>query len=312
MQTHFDLDSLDLAAPTALTIGVFDGVHIGHQQLIGQTVARAQRLGGPSVVLTFEPHPDTVLRPAQAQPALSEFADRQALIAALGVDHLVVLRFDAALSQLSAAVFMARVLDHLALRELWVGHDFRLGHRGAGTVAVLAALGAERGFAVTALPAALLAGVPVSSTLICQQLQAGDVVAAAAGLGRAFTVSGPVVKGDQRGRTIGFPTANVQPPAGVLLPADGVYACRVRLPDAAAWLPAVANIGVRPTFGVLGRTVEAHLLDWSGDLYDQRISIAFAERLRGEQRFAGVAALVAQIHLDAAQAAELLGGSLAG
>ena len=306
MHMYHGLAALHLETPAALTIGVFDGVHRGHQQLVGAAVAQAHALGGTSVVLTFDPHPDQVVRPARARPSLCSLDERLRLLAQAGVEHAVVLPFTAAVARLTAAQFMQDLAARLALRVLCVGYDFRLGYGGAGTVEVLRTLGLRLGYAVQTVPAALVGETPISSTLIRERLGVGDVGMATTLLGRVFTVCGPVVKGDQRGRTIGFPTANVRTPEMQLLPADGVYACRVQIAGEQTWRPAVTNVGVRPTFGVLSRAVEAHLLNWSGDLYGQTLTVGFVERLRGEQKFNSIEALKAQIAVDAAQAETLL------
>ena len=307
MQIHSSLQALDLRTPTALTIGAFDGIHRGHQHLIGQVRTAAARLGGASAVMTFDPHPDRVLRPDRERLYLTGLEERIALIEALDVDHLIVLRFDPELSRVPAEVFMQDVCGAMALRELWIGPDFRLGAGGRGTEPVLEALGHELGYSVHMVDRITLDGQEVTSTRIRGLLDEGRVDEAALLLGRSFMLAGEVVHGDHRGRTIGFPTANLQVPAERLLPADGVYLCHVALPGEAEARPAVTNIGVRPTFGTLTRTVESHLLDWDGDLYGAHLRVAFLRRLRGERKFAGIEALVAQIHADAAMAREILG-----
>lgn len=306
MQSYHSLIALPNDLPIALTIGVFDGVHLGHQQLLSEIKARARALQGASAVLTFEPHPDEVLHPDRPRQALYSLGERQQLLAQQGIDQLLILPFDQALAQRSAEQFMTDLCHHMCLRELWIGHDFRLGYKGSGTFSVLQSLGTQLGYTVHPITATLVDGVPISSTRIRQQLIAGDVVGAAQSLGRLFSIQGPVVHGDHRGRKLGFPTANIETPPTQLLPADGVYACRVQIAEEGTWLPAVTNIGVRPTFGVLNRTVEAHLLNWDGDLYGQALRVAFVARLRGEQRFPGIEALLAQIRQDVEQAQALL------
>ncbi|HSH77463.1 MAG TPA: bifunctional riboflavin kinase/FAD synthetase [Herpetosiphonaceae bacterium] len=306
MQLWRSLDAVRIDLPVALTIGAFDGIHAGHRHLIRSTTAAAARLGGVSAVLTFDPHPDLILYPERERLSLTSLEDREMLIRALDVDHMIVLPFSSTLAGLSAEAFMAELCGHVNLRELWVGPDFRLGAGGRGTVPVLDQIGRERNFEVHQVERFELAGHAVSSTLIRRMLADGDVVSAARLLERPYSFTGEVVQGDQRGRTIGFPTANIAAPAGLVVPGDGVYACHVQLSDGEAWLPAVTNIGVRPTFGALKRTVEAHLLDWSGDLYGRAIRVAFVERLRPEQKFGGIEALVAQIRADAAAARAVL------
>jgi riboflavin kinase/FMN adenylyltransferase len=201
---------------------------------------------------------------------------------------------------------MDALCERVVLRELWVGPDFRLGYKAQGTLSVLRKIGERRGFEVHAVEPVLVGDAPVSATRIRDLLQAGYVNDVAALLARHFAVVGEVVRGDQRGRTIGFPTANVAVGPQHILPADGVYACRVTLPDGVEH-PAVTNVGVRPTFGMVQRTVEAHLLDWNGDLYGQQIRVAFVQRIRGEQKFNGIDELKAQIGRDAERAREILG-----
>lgn len=305
MQLHNSLESMRLADPVALTIGVFDGVHLGHQRLIESVRAAAARLGGVSGVLTFDPHPDQVLHPERERLYLTTLDERRQLIEALGVDQLIVLRFDRELASVLAEAFMARITQAMRLRELWVGPDARLGAGGRGTTPVLARLGEELSYSVHAVERLLVDGHPVTSTEIRRMLAAGQVDAAARLLGRPYALRGEVVHGDHRGATIGFPTANLATPPEQLLPADGVYACVVELPGASTAQPAVTNVGVRPTFGALRRTVETYLLDWSGELYGATVRIAFRQRLRGEQKFSGIDALVAQIRADVAAAREL-------
>jgi riboflavin kinase / FMN adenylyltransferase len=305
MQIHTSLEQVHIAEPTVLTIGKFNGMHRGHHYLLSRIVARAQEIGGRSVALTFEPHPTLVLQPQHERVYLAPEAERRRLLAETGIDHLIVMRFDRGLMQLTAEQFMARICDRVMLRELWVGPDFRLGYRAQGTIPVLTELGQRFGYSVHAIPPLEIDGQPASATRIRELLQAGRVAEVPRLLGRPFTMSGVVVRGDQRGRTIGFPTANVAIGSQDVLPADGVYACRALLPDGTAQ-NAVTNVGVRPTFGVLNRTVEAHLLDWSGDLYDQTLRVMFLERLRGEQKFSGIDELKAQIARDAQRAREVL------
>ncbi len=305
MQLYHSLTQARLAEPTILTIGKFNGMHLGHQALLKQVVARAHEVNGCSAAITFEPHPTVVLHPQHERVYLAPEDERRELIAATGIDHLIVLRYDDALRHLTAEQFMRSLCERIALRELWVGPEFRLGYRAHGTVAVLAELGEQLGYRINPITKLEIAGAPVSATRIRELLQEGRVAEIPALLGRPFTVKGEVVKGDQRGRTIGFPTANVAVGERHLLPADGVYACRVRVGDNAEH-DAVTNVGVRPTFGVLGRTVEAHLLDCSADLYGQIVRVAFLERIRGERKFSGIDELRAQIARDAQRARELL------
>jgi riboflavin kinase/FMN adenylyltransferase len=291
-----------------VTVGNFDGVHRGPQALVCAVVARARETGGVSVVLTFDPHPARVLGSGRAPAALTTLAQKEELLALLGVDRLAVLPFDAGVARLSPDAFAREVLaGALGARYVVVGESFRFGHRREGDAVSLAALGVGLGFSVLARPPVLEQGSPVSSSRVRDELARGDVRTARAMLGRPYFVDAPVVRGDGRGRTIGVPTANLLP-ENEILPARGVYAgrCRVR---AGAWHPAVVNLGQRPTFGGEHATVEAHLIDFDGDLYGARLRLEFHERLRGEQRFDDGEALVARIREDVAQARALFSGS---
>lgn len=305
MQIYHSLTECHIAAPTALTIGKFNGMHLGHRSLLEQIVERARAIGGTSAAITFDPHPSLVLRPDLERVYLAPPAERLRLIESTGVEHLIVLRFTPEFAQTPAETFMRQLCGQIALRELWVGPEFRFGHRAQGTVAMLTELGRELGYHVEPVRKLEVGGEEVSATRVRNLLMLGHVDQLPALLGRSFAVVGEVVHGDHRGRTIGFPTANVAVDPHHLLPADGVYACEVTLADGSTH-PAVTNVGVRPTFGVLNRTVEAHLLDWSGDLYGQTIRVAFITRIRGEQKFSGIDELRAQIGRDADRGRELL------
>jgi len=290
---------------TVLTIGVFDGVHRGHQHLIGSAVRRARELGCQSAVLTFDPHPDIVINPNRERLYLTSLAERAELIAALGVDLLIVLPFTRATMSLSAADFMAQVCGAVALRELWVGWDFALGRKREGDLARLREIGHELGYSVHPVHAFALAdGTVISSTRIRAALAAADLETTGMLLGRPFAVQGRVAEGDRRGRTIGFPTANVAVDQQHVLPADGVYVCYADV--GGRRYGAVTNIGVRPTFDGTRRTVESYLLDFVDDIYGEMLRLTLLHRLRGEKKFDGIAALVAQISADVATAREWL------
>ena len=286
--------------PTVLTIGAFDGVHRGHRHLIGGAVRRAHMLGCQSAVLTFDPHPDLVIRPERARHYLTSADERAQLIAKLGVDLLIILPFTREVMGQSAHEFMSRVCRAVALCELWVGWDFALGRGREGDLPRLRTIGQELGYSVHPVEPFDLDGAPVSSSRIRAALSAGDVVAAATLLDRPFSLRGTVMQGDQRGRTIGFPTANIGVDAQHALPADGVYICHAWLGDQR--YGAVTNVGVRPTFAGAHRTVEAYLLDFVGEIYGETLRLDFLQRLRGEQKFDGIAALIAQITSDVAAA----------
>jgi riboflavin kinase / FMN adenylyltransferase len=289
----------------AVTVGNFDGVHRGHAALVSAAVAWARGHDAEAVVLTFDPHPARVLAPGRAPAALTTPAQKEELLAGLGVDRLAVVGFDAGVARLSAEEFCRRVLaGAIGARHVVVGESFRFGRDREGDAARLAAVGEGLGFSVRPLPPVLERGAPVSSSRVREALLAGDVREASSLLGRPYFVDAPVVRGDGRGRAIGVPTANLEP-ENEILPARGVYAARCRVPGA-TWCDAVVNLGHRPTFGGGHPTVEAHLIGFDGDLYGTRVRLEFHERLRGEERFAGPEALVARIRDDVARARSLL------
>jgi riboflavin kinase/FMN adenylyltransferase len=288
---------------SALTIGFFDGVHLGHRMLVGEVRRVAAELDTASAVVTFDRHPATVVRPESAPPLLTDLDQRLELLADTGIDYTVVLTFDERRSRERAEDFVTEVLVlGLRARAVVVGEDFHFGHGRRGDVALLSEMGRRHGFEVDGLKL-MASGTPgahaVSSTAIRQALAAGDLEGANRMLGRPHEVRGFVARGDERGRDLGFPTANVAVPAGTCLPADGIYAGWYTRPDGAV-LGAAVSLGRRPTFydHADGSLLEAHLLDFSGDLYDEPARVAFVARLRGEERFESVEALVAQMDRD--------------
>ncbi|RIV40772.1 bifunctional riboflavin kinase/FAD synthetase [Micromonospora radicis] len=284
---------------SVVTIGVFDGVHKGHQATIAHTVARARELGVQSVVVTFDPHPAEVVRPGSHPAVLSEPARKAELIEALGVDVLCVVPFTAEFSRLPAEAFVHDVLvEHLHAALVVVGENFRFGHRAAGDVALLERLGRTFGFAVEGAPLVAEAGTVFSSTYIRSCVDAGDVAAAAAALGRPHRLEGVVVRGDQRGRELGFPTANLLCHRYAAIPADGIYAARLVRRGQRQPLGAAVSIGTNPTFSGRERRVEAYALDFAGDLYGERLALDFVAHLRGQVRFDSIEPLVAQIAQD--------------
>jgi riboflavin kinase / FMN adenylyltransferase len=293
--------------PTVATVGMFDGVHRGHQALLRRVVEEAAARQGMPAAVTFDRHPLEVLRPEAVPPLLSTLPERIELLGAAGMELLLVLAFDEALSQVPADQFATRVLfDALAARAVVVGENFRFGNRAAGDVALLAALGAGRGVAAVGVPLrADEHGEVISSTRIRAELARGDVRAAAFSLGRPYGVTGPVVKGAGRGRALGVPTANVEVGERIALPAFGVYAGRVVVEHGEP-VPAAINVGVSPQFDGDQTRVEAYLLDFDGDLYGRRLSVRFEHRLRGEQVFPGVDELVAKMHEDITETRRLL------
>jgi riboflavin kinase/FMN adenylyltransferase len=296
-----------LPAGGVVTIGNFDGLHLGQQALVGHVVKRARALDMPAVVLTFEPHPLAVLAPEREPPRLTSDRQREELLAGLGVDLLWTVRFDRALASWPAERFVRElVAPRLAPREVAVGSRFAFGRGREGDVALLARLGAELGFAVAGLAERADERGVVSSTRARAAVRAGEVEEAEALLGRPYAVDGTVVQGDRRGREIGFPTANVEPAdARQLLPERGVYAATLRFDGEYPSRPGAANLGVRPTRGGAGAlTLEIHLLDFDQDLYGRRVELGFRRRLREERRFASFEALRRQIGRDVAEARE--------
>jgi riboflavin kinase/FMN adenylyltransferase len=287
-----------------LTLGNFDGVHRGHQAILGRVAEVAHAAGGEAVALTFNPHPVAVLRPDRAPALITSVRDKIQLMGAAGVDVLVVQHFTPVFAELSAEAFVELfVVQRLRATRLVVGHSVSFGHERRGDTALLGELGKRWGFDVEVVGPIRVDGHDVSSSAVRRTIAAGDVVLAATLLGRPHRLGGRVVRGRQRGATIGFPTANVKVRVG-MAPPDGVYAVRVQHRD--VWYDAVANIGTNPTFGAAPRTLEAHIFDFSEDLYGERVSVAFVERLRGEITFPSVEALVAQIGRDAEQARSIL------
>ncbi|HXV94085.1 MAG TPA: bifunctional riboflavin kinase/FAD synthetase [Pseudonocardia sp.] len=291
---------------SVVTVGVFDGVHRGHQQLIGRAVQRARERGLPCVVITFDPHPAEVVRPGSHPARLTTLRRRADLIAGLGVDALWVLPFTAELARTEAQEFAHEVLvERLHAALVVVGRNFTFGHRAAGDVALLTALGERFGFAVEGMEL-LSDEVTFSSTYIRACIDAGDVAAAAEALGRPHRVEGVVVHGDRRGRELGFPTANVATPPHTALPGDGVYAGRFVI--GGRELPAAISVGTNPTFSGRVRTLEAYVLDVDEDFYGHEVGVDFVHHLRGQERYDGVEALVEQMRRDVARTRELVGG----
>ncbi|MFG3300287.1 bifunctional riboflavin kinase/FAD synthetase [Micromonospora chersina] len=283
---------------SVVTIGVFDGVHKGHQATIGHAVARARELGVKSVVVTFDPHPAEVVRPGSHPAVLTEPARKAELIEALGADVLCVVPFTPEFSRLPAEAFVHDILvEHLHAALVVVGDNFRFGHRAAGDVALLDRLGRTFGFGVEGAPLVAEAGTVFSSTYIRSCVDAGDVAAAAAALGRPHRVEGVVVRGDQRGRELGYPTANLLTHRYAAVPADGVYAARL-VRRGGEPLAAAVSIGTNPTFSGRERRVEAYALDFSGDLYGERLALDFVAHLREQRTYDAIEPLVAQIAED--------------
>ncbi|HYM68328.1 MAG TPA: bifunctional riboflavin kinase/FAD synthetase [bacterium] len=295
---------VDLTSPV-LALGTFDGIHLGHRQVIGAALARARAIGGTAVIVTFDPHPVEVLRPSSDPVLLTTLDERLGLLADAGVDVTVVLPFDLEFSRISAQAWLDEILaERLRVREIVAGSSYTFGYRREGTAARLAAWGSAAGVAVHLLPAVLVSGEPVSSSRIRSALREGLVDEATRLLGRWYSLRGPVVRGDGRGRTIGVPTANLLPPARKVLPALGVYATVV---DAGGrGYGGATNVGRRPTFGGGAVAVETHLLGFDGDLSGQEVTLSFVQQIREERAFPGVEALVRQIRADVDRVRELL------
>jgi riboflavin kinase/FMN adenylyltransferase len=293
-----------------VTIGVFDGIHRGHQQLVTRMVGAAHSADGTAIVVTFDPHPAIALG-RRPPPLLATVAERADLLATLGLDVLVVLSFTPDLARTSAAGFVAALIRYLRLAELWGGPDFALGDRREGDIPFLQRLSAERGFAVRVVEPLMWEGALVNSSRVRAALKAGDLVQATGCLGRPYRLAGTVVHGRSVGHNLGIPTANIAPPPERLIPATGIYACLAHT-ERLGTHPAVINVGTRPTFAEHALVVEAHLLDFAADLYGQMLALDFVARLRDERAFPSVDALVAQIHKDMAEARNVLGAGATG
>lgn len=310
VDVRFDLPDPSPTRPAAVAFGNFDGVHVGHQALLADVRRAADRLGGPATVVTFDPHPLAILRPEGAPPAVDTLATRLDLLRGLAMDRVIVLTFDRDLAARSADWFARDVLvQRLHARHVSAGPDVRFGHGGLGRLDLLQRVLAEVGGTVEPFAGVWLDGQVVSSSRVRRCVTEGDMPLAERLLGRPFCLRGAVIHGDARGRSIGFPTANLQLPGsagqpGQVLPAIGVYACVLRVEGQA--LPAVMNLGMRPTFDGTEMRIEAHVLDWQGDLYGRHVELDVLERLRGEQKFAGIEQLMTQITRDVEQARQVI------
>ena len=310
MQIITDLDSIpENARQGVVVLGNFDGVHRGHQAVIGCGADLARNDGVPLVVLTFEPHPRSFFRPHDAPFRLTPFHNKAHHIEALGVDALIALTFDEKLSHLDGEAFIQRVIaEGLAARHIVVGQDFRFGHQRSGDTALLESQGEIGGYAVTTVAPVASADAEIySSSHIREQLESGKPAHAAAMLGRPFEIEGQVEHGDERGRTLGFPTANIDI-GDYIRPSRGVYAVRAGLETGREirWIDGVANFGNRPTIGGDSLLLEVHLFDFDGDLYGMTLRVALIEYLRPERKFDGLDALKAQISDDSATARRVL------
>ncbi|MDQ3704326.1 MAG: bifunctional riboflavin kinase/FAD synthetase [Chloroflexota bacterium] len=306
MQTITDLTQRQ-PTPAVLTIGSFDGVHLGHQALIAGVVESARARNVAAVALTFEPSPREVLRPELSLAYLTRLPQKLELLGSLGLDETIVVPFTQELSRVQAPDFIAMLRQYLPFVEMWEGEGFALGHGRTGNTDVLARLGEELGYTLRIAPLVQVEGEPVSSTRVRQAVAEGDVEAAARLLGRPYGVPGVVVHGSKRGRELGYPTANLDTPPNQAIPADGVYATWCVRPATGETLPSLTSIGVRPMFENDVRLVEVYILDYDADLYDETLTAQFVHYLRPQQRFDGLEAFIAQMRQDEANARKLLG-----
>lgn len=307
MRLYRHLDEIDTrpALPRAVAIGVFDGVHLGHRKIIREAVDRARGLGGRALVLTFEPHPASVLTPQNAPPSLTSLELKLELLENEGVDETAAIPFDPEFARQSPQEFCRRLLRKgLGASHVLVGENFRFGAGAQGSPLELCSLGEKLGFGVTAIRLADVEGAAVSSTRIRGLLQDGRTMAAARLLGRPHLLEGYVIAGDGRGRALGVPTANIEVPAGLVIPAPGVYVSRSLV--AGLEYGSVTSIGTNPTFDGADLRVETHLLEFDRGIYGQRMRVEFLQRLRGQERFPDVEALKSQMWEDIRQAKDAL------
>ena len=292
--------------PNAITIGNFDGVHLGHQAMLARLMARAASVGGAPSVLTFEPHPREVFTPADAPTRLTSLREKLEILRALGVAHVHVCRFTRGFAAITAEEFVRRILvDGLKARYVLVGDDFRFGSRRAGDIDLLRRMGSDLGFETETLPTVEAAGQRASSTAVREALAAGDMALGAQMLGRPYSISGRVVGGDKLGRKIGYPTANIQLKHN-RPPVKGIFAVQVQGLDRPDW-PGVASLGTRPTVHPDGKpTLEVHLFNFDQTIYRKHVRVEFLHKLRDEAKFPSLDALIEQIGKDAQLARELL------
>jgi riboflavin kinase / FMN adenylyltransferase len=303
-QLETELAAVKVTRPMVLTIGVFDGVHLGHQALIAEAVKQAKEHGLISGVVTFAGHPRLVLGKHKELPHLTSIEQRIQLIKAEGIDEVIKLTFNQELASLPAAEFIKLLVHNLKMKSLVIGPDFALGKGREGDISSLKALGVKLDFAVTVVPPLLKGGYRVSSTRIRKAMAESKMSKVHELLGRYFSLEGTVVKGEGRGATLGIPTANIEISPDQALPADGVYATLACIEGKT--ISSITNIGTRPTFGGGHRTVETHILDYSCDLYDHRLEIAIIEQLRPEKKFATSDELLRQIKDDITKTSQIL------
>ncbi|MCC7164769.1 MAG: bifunctional riboflavin kinase/FAD synthetase [Anaerolineae bacterium] len=298
------LSDVQISRPSVVTIGSFDGLHRGHAQLIRTVIKHAREKNAASVIVTLNPHPRLVLRPESPMLLLSTLEERLTLLANLGTDYVVVFPFSLEQSRLRAREFIELLKNHLNFVELVCGPNFALGHKREGTIPVLRDLGKEFGYTVTVVEPSPVPDGIISSTRLRELVAAGDVATASDLLGRYPMLQGNVIHGDHRGRELGYPTANLEIPDKKLIPANGIYAVRVRL--GSDWFDGAASIGVRPTFGGGKRLVEIYILDFTRWIYGEELQVFFIERLRDEEKFDSIQALLDQMALDVQNARAIL------
>lgn len=295
--------TLDIRA-SIITIGMYDGFHLGHKIILRQIIRTAQEYQVPSVLITFHPHPKTVVRPDHSVQYLMTIEEKLIFLKNFGLDVLVILPFNDLLAQTSAQDFIQQVVDAVHPLEIWIGSDFQFGQGRSGTISSLKEMGQRLQFSVKTVDLQMTGDTKISSTQIRGILASGDVQQATQLLGHPFFLSGEVVEGDRRGRTIGFPTANISPPPDKLLPANGVYAVKMFIDD--ELYLGVANIGLRPTFDGHHQRLEVHLFDFNQDIYGRQVKVEFVAHLRPEQKFANVNDLITQIQQDVQEAHQIL------
>ena len=301
MRLFHGTDNAAIARPTVLTLGVFDGLHLGHQLIMKTVVDRAKAIGAVPTVLTFEPHPRAVLHPESAPPLLQTFDQKIEALGVLGIEQTIVIHFDQAFSRIHAEDFLRDVVvARLHAKEVYLGRGFFFGNNREGNIELLRRVSNGLGFVADEVPEVRLRGKRIGSTVIRRLLLDGRVNLARRMLGRPYGVEGPVARGDARGVGLGFPTANVQPHNRVI-PRRGVYVTATLINR--QWRRSVTNIGVRPTFGdALEPSVETHVIDWSGDLYGDVLRVRFLHRLRDERKFGSIDELKSQIERDVSRA----------
>lgn len=307
MGVFFGVDSLPTFKNSVVTIGTFDGVHKGHQEILAKVKRAANDMDGTSILITFEPHPRKLLYPQQSLKLLTPLEDKIELLQAQGIDHIIVAPFTKEFADLSAEDYITDFLvNYFNPKRIVIGYDHRFGHDRSGNISLLQSVQQKFGYEVEEIPAQLIDEAAVSSTKIRNALLEGEVKTAAQMLGRNFVLTGIVVEGAQLGRTIGYPTANIQPLSDdQLIPANGVYAVMVEV-DSKQY-PAMLNIGYKPTVTQEKKlTIEAHIFDFNADIYEKSISLIFVERLRDEQRFPSLDALKSQLAEDERSAKEIL------